>query len=518
VASGFGRNRSAVHAPASVRGGCLSVDPAPVLDSSMGRNRSRRLRRLLAGFALALADLLALVAALVAARVLHALAARWLPGHVTALADPLQETLRIQLFGVWILVAVAWLSLQGEYWRRLPFWDEVRRLWRLVLVLAALDALVLFLAKWDFSRLWFLLLWTLSMSFLPLGRALARRGLDRIGLWNEPVLIVGTGANALETLEALRREHALGWEVEAFVSLRPHVDRLAHRGRSYPVRSLGGDIGRGLDEVFAGRRVVLAPEEGELAAMPQLLDRLGRLGVEVSIVPPLRGLPLFGMDPIHFFRHEVLMLRVRNNLARPGARLVKRAFDLACGGLLLIVLAPLLAGVALRIALGGGPVLFAHERVGQGGRRFRCYKFRTMVPDAEARLEALLRNPAWRRQWEESRKLRDDPRVTPFGHFLRRTSLDELPQLFNVLRGDMSLVGPRPVVTEELARYGEHVAEYLQVRPGITGLWQISGRSDADYDSRVRLDSWYVRNWNLWYDTVILMLTVQKVVRGEGAY
>lgn len=460
-------------------------------------------------------DLAAFAAALVTARALHALAARWVPQHVIALTDPLQESLRVQLFAVWALVAVTWFALQGDYGRRTPFWDELGRLWRVVLALGALDALVLFLAKWDFSRLWFLLLWSLSLVLLPVGRALARRVLARLGLWEQPVLIVGTGPNALETLEALHRERALGWGVRGFVATRAAPPFIEHRGRRYPVRVLRGGA---LESACAGHRVVFAPEEGELADLPRWLDRLGRAGVEVAIVPPLRGLPLFGMEPVHFFRHEVLMLRVRNSLARPGARWVKRGFDLAFGALLLVLLAPLLAAIALRVRVEGAPVLFVQERVGRGGRPFRCYKFRTMVPDAEARLAALLREPRRKQEWVATRKLREDPRVTPFGRFLRRTSLDELPQLFNVLKGDMSLVGPRPVVEEELVRYGEHVDDYLQVRPGITGLWQISGRSDADYESRVQLDSWYVRNWNLWYDTVILMLTVHKVLRADGAY
>jgi len=469
--------------------------------------------------ALAAADLAMFAAALGVARVLHALASRWIPQHVIALADPLQESLRTRSFTVWAVVAVIWFALRGDYRRRMPFWDELRRLWRMVLMLGALDALVLFLAKWDFSRLWFLLLWSLSALFLPLGRALLRRTLARLGLWAQPVLIVGTGPNALETLEALRRERALGWSVRGFVATRPGgVSAVEHRGRHYPVLQTPEFTQGSLQAAFSGHHVVFAPEEGEWTELPRWLDHLGRAGVEVAIVPPLRGLPLFGMEPVHFFRHEVLMLRVRNNLARPGARLLKRLFDVVCGVVLLGLLAPLLLLIALRVRAESAPVLFAHERVGQGGRRFRCYKFRTMAPDAELQLEELLADPQRRREWTATRKLRDDPRVTPFGAFLRRTSLDELPQLINVLKGEMSLVGPRPVVEEELARYGEHVQDYLEVRPGITGLWQISGRSDADYDSRVQLDAWYVRNWNLWYDWVILMLTVQKVWRGEGAY
>lgn len=159
------------------------------------------------------------------------------------------------------------------------------------------------------------------------------------------------------------------------------------------------------------------------------------------------------------------------------------------------------------------------RRIGRGGRPFYCYKFRTMVPNAQEVLEDLLaRDPQARVEWERDRKLRDDPRVTRLGHWLRRLSFDELPQLFNIPRGDMSLVGPRPVVEEELGRYGPARIYYEMVRPGLTGLWQISGRNDLDYERRVALDTWYVRNWTLWYDIVILFRTLVVVPARAGAY
>ena len=157
-------------------------------------------------------------------------------------------------------------------------------------------------------------------------------------------------------------------------------------------------------------------------------------------------------------------------------------------------------------------MFFAHTRVGRHGRLFRCFKFRTMVPNAaEVLAELLARDPAARAEWARDRKLRNDPRITPIGRLLRKTSLDELPQLFNVLRGEMSLVGPRPVMPDELERYGEAQDRLSQVRPGLTGLWQISGRNDVDYERRVHLDAWYVRNWTFWYDILILFRTLLVV-------
>lgn len=186
----------------------------------------------------------------------------------------------------------------------------------------------------------------------------------------------------------------------------------------------------------------------------------------------------------------------------------------------LIFLAPLLLLVALLVYIvDPGPVLFGHRRLGKDGRTFRCWKFRSMVVDADVRLRALLESdPAARAEWEADHKLRNDPRVTRIGHFLRKSSLDELPQFFNVLMGEMSLVGPRPIVGDEVAKYGRYFADYCRVRPGITGLWQISGRNDVSYRRRVALDVSYVRSKSVALDMGILLLTVPRVVARRGSY
>ena len=187
--------------------------------------------------------------------------------------------------------------------------------------------------------------------------------------------------------------------------------------------------------------------------------------------------------------------------------------------LILVLLAPVMGVVAFLIwRRDGAPVLFAHYRVGHDGKLFRCMKFRTMYRDAERMLAELLENdPAARAEWQREQKLLRDPRITPIGHFLRRTSLDELPQLFNVLRGDMSLVGPRPITVGELTRYGRVRWHYLSVRPGITGLWQGSGRNNTSYDERVALDRRYVEERTAWMNLQILLKTVKVVVVRDGA-
>jgi Undecaprenyl-phosphate galactose phosphotransferase WbaP len=200
--------------------------------------------------------------------------------------------------------------------------------------------------------------------------------------------------------------------------------------------------------------------------------------------------------------------------------IAKRALDVIGAGLGLVLLAPFFLVVALLVRADGGPAFFAHQRVGRGGKLFGCLKFRSMVIDSQARLEALLASdPAARAEWEATRKLKNDPRITRIGRFLRSTSLDELPQLINVLRGDMSLVGPRPVQEAEIDRYyGASAAHYMAVRPGITGLWQVSGRSETSYESRVALDVSYVSRPSMLADLSILLRTPVAVLSRRGAH
>jgi exopolysaccharide production protein ExoY len=201
------------------------------------------------------------------------------------------------------------------------------------------------------------------------------------------------------------------------------------------------------------------------------------------------------------------------------AAVAKRVLDIVGAVLLGLVFAPFIVVIVVLMGSGGGAVIYRHRRVGRSGRMFSCLKFRTMVPEAEQALRELLeRDPELHAEWNRDHKLRNDPRITRLGRFLRRTSLDELPQLLNVLRGEMSLVGPRPVVREELCRYGRNIGAYLAAKPGITGLWQVTGRNNTDYRRRVALDTYYVRHQNLRLDLYILIKTTSVVLGGKGAY
>ena len=267
--------------------------------------------------------------------------------------------------------------------------------------------------------------------------------------------------------------------------------------------------------------VIVALPHLPVEKLTELTNSIQKHTKNILLLPDLKGIALTNTELHHLFFQQLFLLKINNNLKSPFNRFVKRTFDLAVSILFLPLLLPLILVLGILIRIGSpGPVFYRHGRVGRRGKAFSVYKFRSMYRDSEERLKRILRNDAEARQeWDTHFKLKNDPRITKMGAFLRKTSLDELPQIFNVLLGEMSLVGPRPVVQEEITKYyKEGTAYYHLVRPGITGLWQVSGRSDIDYDMRVRLDTWYVLNWSLWLDILLLFKTIRVVIQREGAY
>lgn len=202
-----------------------------------------------------------------------------------------------------------------------------------------------------------------------------------------------------------------------------------------------------------------------------------------------------------------------------AGKLAKSAMDKCAAAAGLLVLSPVFLYVAHKVKKDGGPAFFGHTRLGQNGKPFKCWKFRSMdINSAQILADLLARDPEAKAEWDKDFKLRNDPRITKIGHFIRKTSIDELPQLYNVLKGEMSLVGPRPIVNDEVHYYGDHIHDYYAVKPGITGLWQVSGRNDVTYDERVALDSHYVKQWSFWKDVSILFKTIGVILHRKGAY
>jgi undecaprenyl-phosphate galactose phosphotransferase len=409
-------------------------------------------------------------------------------------------------FAIVVVALLVWLASQSHYHRRIPFWTELQHL-----VTGACGALLcsgflMFLMHDTPSRALLLTTWSLLAVLIVVMRGTTRRLLKRGGFWQIRTLIVGDGEAVPQTITALSSEPGLGYDVTRV--MRPQD--VQTDGEATCWRSL-------LQQQHADL-LVLAPDRDQLPS-PGLIDSLVRQRVPFAMVPPSAGLPVLGFERTCFFSHDTVIFLYRNNLARPVARITKIILDLVLVSCALVVLSPLLLLIAAAVKLDGGPVFFAHPRIGARGRLFHCLKFRSMVTNsAEALQHVLATDREAAAEWAATQKLRHDPRVTRVGRLLRKTSLDELPQLFNVLRLDMSLVGPRPIVTKEVDRYGDDIAFYYETRPGITGLWQVSGRNTTSYSHRVQLDTWYVKNWTIWHDVAILAKTIPAVLQRRGAY
>ena len=421
-----------------------------------------------------------------------------------------------------VIMAAAWCAwaafVRKQYTRRHSFWTELGLVFQGIFMLAFVGSMLkALIGNADSMPAWLAACAALAVA-LPLFRWFARSALRKLRLWSWPTLVFGCGENAQQAVLALRDEAAMGYAVAGLVV----PSGLASNSR---VVELGLPLSAwpGAAEDFArlrGYHCVIALEANESVLRDKLIRQLSQYQVgHVHVVPAMRGVPLFGLASTNFFSHEVLMIHIKNRLSHAGLRFIKRCFDIVGSTLLLGLLSPLFVYLAYKVSRDGGGPFFGHERVGQGGKKFYCYKFRSMIVNAQEVLADLLAKDAQAKaEWEKDFKLKNDPRINSVGHFLRRTSLDELPQLWNVLMGDMSLVGPRPVVQPELERYSEDVVYYLMVKPGMTGLWQVSGRNDVDYETRVYFDSWYVKNWSLWGDIAILFKTISVVAGRRGAY
>lgn len=418
-------------------------------------------------------------------------------------------------FPVWITI----LAYEGAYTRRFTFWDEVKMLWKAALFSTLAILSIVFIGKIgaSVSRTVVVFIGMISLVVFPLLRISCKRWLIAAGLLKRKVLILGANETGILALKALRGEPNLGYEVIGFLDETPRkgtdrIDGLKVHGHLDRIeRYLGSaDI----------HDVVIALPDRDKGELNSLVTRLQHKAASVIYFPDYAGMAVMGTELRHFFQTQAFALEIKNNLAEPLNNVTKLAFDYLVGGMLSLVFLMPLAIISLLIRLSSpGPAIYRQSRIGKNGRPFLCYKFRTMYFDADERLQGILdADLKARQEWEEYRKLKDDPRVTPIGQFLRRTSLDELPQILNILKGEMSLVGPRPVTQEEIEKYYKDSAELCySVLPGITGLWQVSGRSNTSFGYRISLDSWYVRNWNLWLDIVILLKTVHVVYRREGA-
>lgn len=428
---------------------------------------------------------------------------------------------KIQLSGYfWIHIllgigAVIWFWVHfRHYIYRKPFWSELKDMLQTLLIFCTLElAFIAFFNVYYSNFLWATT--TICVLILvPVGRIFFKIFLIKKGYYVRDAVIIGTGKNAIDAYNALISERYLGFKVVSFIGFENSELSVTQSG----IPIYHDDVMNKFD--LDVTQFIIAVEDNQLDYLNFWIRKLSQYKCKlIYIIPTMRGIPLYDANVSFLFGYDAILLRVNNNLARYSSQFLKRTLDILGSFILILFLSPLLLTLYLLIAKDGGKAIYGHIRIGKDKKAFKCLKFRTMVLNSKEVLNELLENsPDARAEWQKDFKLKNDPRVTKIGTFLRKTSLDELPQLFNVLWGQMSLVGPRPIVRGELSRYDKNVDYYLMAKPGMTGLWQVSGRNDVDYEMRVYLDTWYVKNWSLWNDIIILFKTIGVVISRNGAY
>lgn len=447
------------------------------------------------------------------------LLAEWIAFHIrNFLMGNVFQVSAIYIYIVTPAVFLLALVFAGIYSKHYTSTQMLKKLFKACLGSIAFSIILMFLTQvsGQVSRLYIGLFAVIVYLFLVVEKYITALCIRKVPGLQIPVLVVGAGKTADAAIDEARNNVFINYRVAGFLE---DFEPSSAYADTYPILGGFNDLERVFAETGIQGVIIAAP------GLPQdqlnhLLYRAQTLVPYVSVVPNLVGVPMSNVEVESFFDTRIMILNIKNNLSFHSNQIIKRMFDIICticGGLLF---SPVLLWIFIWVKMDSeGPAIYKQKRVGKNGKEFNCYKFRSMVIDSKERLEKLLAtDPKAKEEWERDFKLKNDPRITKSGAFLRKTSLDELPQLLNVLKGEMSLVGPRPIVQKEVPRYEQYIKEYYMVLPGITGLWQVSGRSDTTYPERVAMDMWYVHNWSVWLDLVLLWRTAAAVIQSRGAY
>jgi undecaprenyl-phosphate galactose phosphotransferase len=412
----------------------------------------------------------------------------------------------------WILpVWIFFFIYEDIYSNNHSVWDEAKTIFKVTLFATVGVFVIVSIGRLstEVSRTLIVLMGILSLPIHITGRYIGRKILRRAGFFKRNVLILGAGETGTWILDALISEVNVNYRIRGFLDDDPSKTGTRING----INVLGTtDMADDIIKIKDITDIFIAMPKSGTGHIQDIINNLQHKVSRTFIVPELTGVAVLGVRLHHFTDHQAFALEVKNNLDNMTSVIIKRAFDITMSLLILpIILIPMLL-IIISIKLDSrGPATLSQERIGRKNKLFKCYKFRTMYQDADSMLIKILESdPEARKEWEEGWKLKDDPRITKIGKYLRRGYLDELPQIFNVMIGNMSFVGPRPYLPREEERIKKYADKILLTPPGITGLWQVSGRQSNEY--RIHLDLWYIRNWNLWLDIIILFKTAMLFI------
>lgn len=421
---------------------------------------------------------------------------------------------RFYMILVWLIV----FAREKLYTKRPTFWDETKLLIRSSTYSSILIMISIFLTKTQiqFSRTIVISAWAISLVLLPLSRWALKLMLVRFGVWKKDLLIIGVHQTSLMVLKTLMRNRTMGYRVTGFLDDDPGKVGKTFGG----VKVLGttADLEK-ISNHYDSKDIMFATPHVPRSDLRTLLTKCENISESMWLIPRSGDFITEGVE-IEILG-EVLTLYIKKNLAKPWNTLLKTFYEKMVTAVAVLLLLPLFLVIGIAIKLDSpGPILYFQDRVGKRKELFRLFKFRSMHIDGDHKLDDYLESrPDARKEWETYRKLRNhDPRVTRVGRIIRKFSLDELPQLFNVLQGTMSLVGPRPYLASELKGKERFLNIVAQVKPGVTGLWQVSGRNELPFQARLQFDEYYIRNWSLWLDITILIKSIQVMLSSKGAY
>ncbi len=415
---------------------------------------------------------------------------------------------------VWIFI----FAYERLYTKRYIFWEEVKILTKSATLSSSIIMIAIFITKsqFSFSRVTVVSAWLISLLLFPIFRYWTKILLIKAKLWTKKLLIIGANKTGFATLNNIKANKAMGYQVVGFVS--SNKEKVGKQFENIKVIGLLSQIER-ISQSLKVKDIMIAMPDLSKEELNQLIKRCENLCDSMWLIPRTGDLITTGVEIESLGR--ILTLRMKQNLTKPWNLFLKSVFEKLLTLVLLALLSPLLALAAIAIKIESkGAIIFKQKRIGSEGEKFNIYKFRSMHTNSDERLKKYLySNPQAKEEWEKFKKLkRHDPRLTRAGKMLRKFSLDELPQLLNVLQGKMALVGPRPYIPEEIQENDPFKNMIIRVKPGITGLWQVSGRNELSFKERQVIDEYYIRNWSLWLDLTILMKSIKVFLSREGAY
>ena len=428
-----------------------------------------------------------------------------------------------------VIVGIVFLLVmlgKGFYTQRIPWWCQIPILFWVVFYSALFDAAVQFFIGGSTGKITVILFWLFSFIYILCTRQVLYHFFRIMKLWQIPTIVLGNAHVCLDTLYAFNTDRYTGYDVHT-VLLRDDPDLVVDRS-NLPKRyeNLKIEHIQNNYETYIRNHpdnfYIVTIEMFRGKARDKLMEIFRELGIKYALIPSVKKNTYYEKEPRQFFGNDILLLHSREGFFKLWSQALKRIVDVCASLVLLILISPILVLVPLFLKLEGqsGSPFYGGKRVGKDGKLFQCWKFRTMEPGTDHLLEEKLRtDPEAAAMWKKYHKLEDDPRVqTKTAKFVRKYSIDELPQIWNVFCGHMSLVGPRPILESEQDGFGKNLKQYTSVRPGITGLWQVSGRNDVSFERRVYWDTWYVLNWSFWGDIVILFKTLRVVFGASGAH